>query len=211
MQLDPGAVIWNTDSSERAGRPLLLLMHGKGSDEHDLAGLVPELPGGWAIASLRALLQDGPGWSWFPPAGRVGAPALEAVDAAVDAVLDWLDTLPPAPLLGTLGFSQGGVMATHLLRRAPQRFAFAVNLAGFTVEGDERGDGLLAGTPVFWGRGDADAVIPPEAIARTAAWLPAHVDLTARTYPGLAHGVSREELDDVRAFLDSFGGEQAAG
>ncbi len=44
-------------------------------------------------------------------------------------------------------------------------------------------------------------VIPAFAIERTAAWLPDHVELTARSYPGLTHAVDRAELDDVVSFL----------
>lgn len=199
--IDAEAVIWSRPEAERAGAPLLLLLHGKGSNERDLAGLVPRLPGGFVCASLRAVHRDGPGFSWF--VGHApGGPSQPAVDAAADAVLAWLDTLkvqPPA--LGILGFSQGGVMAVHLLRRAPDRVGFALNLSGFVAEAVEPGDDAIGQHPVFWGRGDADLVIPAAAVDRTAAWLPAHVDLTAAVYRGLPHSISADELDDIGAFL----------
>ena len=34
------------------------------------------------------------------------------------------------------------------------------------------------------------------------AWLPEHVELSGRVYPGLTHSVSEQELDDVRVFLE---------
>jgi phospholipase/carboxylesterase len=56
--------------------------------------------------------------------------------------------------------------------------------------------------PVFLGRGDADQVIAADAVIRTDAWLPGHATLTRRTYGGLGHGISAEELADVSGFLD---------
>ncbi len=201
LLIDPAPVIWNLPEGQRADRPLLLLLHGKGSHEGDLAGLIPRLPDGFAIASLRAPIPDGPGFSWFVGTAP-GDPVASPIDSAADAVLAWLDGLPFAPpSLGLLGFSQGGVIAVQTLRRAPERIGFAVNLSGFVASGSELGDGAISEHPVFWGRGDADVVIPPTAIERTASWLPAHVDLTAAVYRGLPHSISAEELDDIEAFL----------
>ncbi len=199
--LDPVPVIWNVPEAERAGKPLLLLLHGKGSHEGDLAGLMERMPSGFAIASLRAPLPDGPGFAWFP-VSTPGNPGVSPVDAAADAVLAWIDTLPfTPPSIGMLGFSQGGVISLQALRRAPERVGFVLNLSGFVAAGAELGDDVIAQHPVFWGRGDADVVIGQAAIERTAAWLPAHVDLTAAVYRGLPHSISLEELDDIAAFL----------
>jgi phospholipase/carboxylesterase len=203
LVLDPSTVIWSLPPAERAGKPLLLLLHGKGSHEGDLAGLIDRLPPGFVVASLRAPLADGPGFSWFRMT-TPGNPQQEAVDAAADAVLAWLDALPDCPpSLGLLGFSQGGVISVQTLRRAPERVGFALNLSGFVAEGVESGDDAIARHPVFWGRGDADVVIGQAAIERTAIWLPAHVDLTAAVYRGLPHSISSEELDDIHAWLEA--------
>ena len=201
MTIDADAVIWSLPEAERGERPLLLLLHGRGSNERDLAGLITRLPSEFVMASLRAPIPDGPGFSWFAM-GSPGSPLAEPVDAAADAVLAWVDTLPTRPpTLGILGFSQGGVIAVQALRRAPERIGFALNLSGFVAEGVEPGDGVIAQHPVFWGRGDADLVIPETAIERTTAWLPGHVDLTSAVYHGLPHSISVEELVDIEAFL----------
>lgn len=203
LDLDPDAIRWNAEPGERDGRPLLVVMHGRGSDEQDLFALAPELPDEYVVASVRAPLPEGGGWSWWETVVS-GNPDAERVDAAASAVTTWLDALPFAPtVVGTLGFSQGGAMAIHLLRRDVQRIAFAVNLAGFLVAGDQEGDAALAVSrpPAFWGRGGADPLFTPELVERTAAWFPAHTDATVRVYDGLGHSISRDELDDVVAFL----------
>ncbi len=201
LSIDSSTVIWNLPEPERAGKPLLLLLHGRGSHEGDLAGLINRMPNGFTIASLRAPIAEGPGFSWFP-SSTPGHPNPAAVNAASDAVLAWVDALPFTPTsLGLLGFSQGGITALQALRRVPERLAYALNLSGFVATGVEAGDDAIAQHPVFWGRGDADVVIGPAAIERTALWLPAHVDLTAAVYRGLPHSISNEELDDIHTFL----------
>ncbi|MFO7689719.1 MAG: dienelactone hydrolase family protein [Cryobacterium sp.] len=212
VNIDPEAVIWSAGEADRAGRPLLLVLHGYGSHEGDLFALAPHLPLDPVIAALRAPLPAGQGWAWFP-IQDLGNPAVDVVDATVAAVLDWLDGLPSAPAsVGLLGFSQGGAMTLQLMRAAPQRFAFAVQLSGFVGSGEQPGDADLAvrRPPVFWGRGTADPVIPPSAIDRTRAWLPGHATVTERIYEGMAHSISQPELADVVTFLrDQYAGPTA--
>ena len=207
LALDPSVVVWSVPESslvdELATRPLLVLMHGRGSHEKDLFSLAPLLPPEFVLAALRAPLQLAPGsYSWFP-VGEPGLPSTVAADSAVAALVAWLDSVPVATSVSLLGFSQGGAMAVHALRHAPERFAAVVNLAGFVTPGEAPADqALLTLVPsVFWGSDPADPVIPAEAIARTAQWLPSHSTLTVRHYEGIGHSISREEITDVNEFL----------
>ncbi len=212
VQIDPSLVQWSAVEAERDGRPLLVLLHGVGSHEGDLIGLAPYLPQHFVAASLRAPLPHGDGFSWYP-LSTPGAPDPGAVDDAAEAVLAWLDSLASDhPSVSLLGFSQGGSLSLQLVRHAPERFAFAAVLAGFVVPaaGDDatleraaaRDDAVTAVRPsVFYGRGDVDQIIPADAVERTSAWLEAHADAEQTVYPGLAHGISQEELDDLNAFI----------
>lgn len=207
LALDSSVVVWSVPESslvdELATRPLLVLMHGRGSHEKDLLSLAPLLPPEFVLAALRAPLQLAPGsYSWFP-VGEPGLPSIVAADSAVAALVAWLDSVPVATSVSLLGFSQGGAMAVHALRHAPERFAAVVNLAGFVIPGEAPADhALLTLVPsVFWGSDPADPVIPAEAIARTAQWLPSHSTLAVRHYEGIGHSISREEITDVNEFL----------
>ena len=206
VRIDPDAVLWSAPERERAGRPLIVLLHGYGSHEGDLFGLSPALPLGPVIASVRAPLRAGPGYAWWEIT-ELGAPPRDEVDAATAALLAWLDTVQ-ATRISLLGFSQGAAMALQLLRAAPDRFAAAVCLAGFVVPGDDAGDAALVQRrpPVFWGRGTDDPVIPDSAIERTARWLPEHADAQIRIYEGLGHAVSTPELTDLVTFLREHAG-----
>lgn len=202
LRIDPEAVLWSAKQSDRVGRPLLVVMHGYLSHEGDLFSLAPYLPLHPVIASLRAPINMSTGHAWFPLTDP-GLPSSEQVDAAAVAVLEWLDSLGSVTSVGLLGFSQGGAMAIQLMRHAPTRFAYAVQLSGFVAPGEVPGDAQLAELrpPVFWGRGTADPVIPDIAIERTRQWLPSHASLDERVYEGVGHGISQQELTDVAAFI----------
>lgn len=203
MRIDSDAVMWSAPERERASRPLIVLMHGYGSHEGDLFGLAPGLPLGPVIASVRAPIAESGGWAWFSRIDSpVGDPPSERADAAASAILEWLDSIEYTTVT-LIGFSQGGAMALHLLRRAPERFASAVCLSGFVIGGEQPGDAELERLrpPVFWGRGTLDQVIPDAAIERTQAWLPSHSDLTERVYEDLGHSISAPELADFSRFL----------
>lgn len=197
-------------ASPTAAGAVVVLLHGFGSHEQDLAGLGPHLGAPWVSLRAPLALPHG-GFAWFPIV-TPGDPDPEPVARATEAVWDWVDAeLGPERPVVPVGFSQGGLMATQLLRTRPERVAATVVLGGFVQAAEQPADAALAASrpPVFWGRGADDRVIAPHAIDRTAAWLPGRSTLVERVYPGLAHGIDARELADVRAFLDDVVGRAA--
>ena len=202
--LDPQCVLWSAPEPERAGRPLIVLMHGWSYDESHLFGFAHLFPREMVLASVRAPYAEAGGYAWFPSRGNpIGDPQPRVANDATDGVLDWLGTLPPASSTGLLGFSQGGAMVLQLMRRDSGRFNYGVHLAGFVVGDSQPGDEILARTrpPVFWGRGERDTVIPPRAIARTQSWMAAHTSQEQGVYPGLGHDVAGREVTDFITFV----------
>jgi phospholipase/carboxylesterase len=205
--LDDAAVLWSAEPGDRAGRPLLVLLHGYGADERDLFGLVPYLPPEFAVAAVRAPLAPpfpAPGYSWYPIENLEDRDPAHTT-AAATRLIEWSDAAASAhPSIGLLGFSQGAAVSLQAMRLEPDRYAFAVNLSGYVTPGALPRDAELAERrpPVFWGRGTNDDIIPGFLIDHTTDWLPRHVDLSGRVYPGLTHSVSEKELTDVRTFLD---------
>lgn len=198
-------VLWSHDEAEREGKPLLLLLHGYGSNEDDLFSLAGLLPEGFVVASLRAPMPMGPGFTWFPLTASIEY-SLEAVKLAAEYALEWLDTVKANHSSVTLlGFSMGMAMATTMLRYRPADFAAVVGLSGFVVDaGDDAAfrDAELDGTlPMFWGRDQQDPVITPDKIEYTMGWVRNHVDLTKVLYTGMWHGINQQEIGHVGEFL----------
>jgi len=203
MKLDSSVTIWSAPERERAGRPLIVLLHGYGSHEGDLFQLSPRLPLGPVIASVRAPIAESGGWAWYPLEGRIGVdPSSAEANAAAGALIDWLDTLDNTGV-SLLGFSQGAAVALQAIRLQPARFTSIVALSGGVIEGEEPGDAELAQLkpPVFWGRGTDDIRLPEHRVEYTTGWLPTHSTPTIRIYEQLGHAISSDELGDISAFL----------
>lgn len=200
-------VMWATPNADQAGKPLLILLHGYGANENDLLSLAEMLPDAFAVASVRAPLDLGSGFSWFPLTAALDF-SIDAVNRAADHLETWLDGIRANHSSVTLlGFSQGMAMATTLLRRRPSDYAAVVGLSGFVVDvgsSTELGaqDDLLSGSvPFFWGRDQQDPVIPADKIDYTMAWLRPHVKLTKVLYTGMWHGINAQEIGHVGEFL----------
>src|SRR4030081_1650027 len=128
--LDPDYVLWSAPATQRADRPLIVLLHGWSYDERHLFAFAHLFPQEMVVASVRAPYAEAGGHARVPSRGNpIGNPQPRVANDATEAVLDWLNTLPPASSIGLLGFSQGGAMALQLMRRAPARFDYGVQLA----------------------------------------------------------------------------------
>jgi phospholipase/carboxylesterase len=185
------SVSWSRPA--KAGEDLLILLHGFEGTEHDLEGRFPDLPKTVVTASLRAPVEQDPGHAWF----------LDdyGVKDAVDDILSWLDTQTGFATVGVLGLSQGGAMALELLRKAPDRFAYAVQLSGILLGLDAAPRLAELRPPVFSGHGELDEIVPPLDVAATNKWLAAHTDLALGDYVGMGHWISAAEASDVCAFI----------
>jgi phospholipase/carboxylesterase len=198
--VDPHQVWWSAPVDQRAGRPLLVLLHGHGMDEQMGSDVRDRLPPELVLASVRGSLRVRSGYGWFPLDASLRP---EQVDEAASRVAAWVAAQPGHPSVGVLGFSQGSSVGLQAMRLQPDLFAYGVVLAGFAVPLPAAGDAELRRRrpPVFSGRGDADRLVPAPLVALTDQWLAEHTTLTHRVYPGLGHGVSPAEVDDLVAFL----------
>ena len=203
-RLDPDAVVWNRPANDRSDRPLLVLVHGFGGHEHDFDPFLPQLPDDYAVASVRGPFAHNRGWAWYPRDSRAAAVPFSAVaNRAADALLGWVRDQSTHPAVDLLGFSQGGSVAVHALRRDPAAIRAIVTLAGFRARGRQAGDAELRARPhpAFFGHGSLDDVIPPADADRLEAWLRRHTELEAHRYPELNHWMSAGQFDDVASFL----------
>jgi phospholipase/carboxylesterase len=192
--------------------PLLLLLHGVGSNEEDLFGLTPYLDGRFLVLSARAPVVLGAGsYGWFniefTPRGLVADMAqakksLELLPGFIEEAVGAYGADGRRVYLG--GFSQGAMMSLALLLTRPEMVAGVAAMSGrLPAQVLERPPDreALDSTPVIITHGLYDPVLPVEngrAARDFLEGLP--VELTYREYP-MGHEVSMESLRDVTAWL----------
>ncbi|MGA4507470.1 alpha/beta hydrolase [Propionibacteriaceae bacterium G1746] len=201
MRLDADAVLWDHTAGKDA--PLLVLLHGLGSHEGDLFGLVPHLPDYVNVASLRApLAVANGGRAWFNVnIGEDGRPWHEAheIEAAGQDVVAWLDSLGETyPRVALLGFSQGAAITMKVASMIPDRLECVVALSGLLPKTVD--DAQPTSLPAFIAAGDFDQVIGADRTAAVISWAESHLAAEVHHYP-MAHEVIAPELADVRDFL----------
>lgn len=194
--------------------PIVLLLHGFGSHEQDLTGLVPYLPPHFAYASLRGIYRAMQGYAWFGRGALDGTdrdPAL--IERSAAAVEEWI-AAQSAPVVGAVGFSQGGALTLQLLRRDPRRFAFGAILSGFPHPVPHEGDSALAAVkpPVLWAHGGLDPIITPDIVERVGAFLREHTDVQEVDRPTMPHAVDGVVVQETARFLqEQWDASQARG
>lgn len=214
-----------------AGAPLadapgaVVLVHGRGASAQSILGLAREFD----RPDLAYLAPQAAGGAWYPNSFLAPIEANEPhLSSAIAAVMRAVAEAETAGIdrqrivLG--GFSQGACLATEVAARHAGRWggvfalsggligtgpgpADAPRLPGMGGSYAEKAfdyDGDFAGTPVFIGCSDVDPHIPLVRVERTAETfrqLGAAVD--AEVYPGFGHTVNRDEVEAVRAMLES--------
>lgn len=196
----------------RDGAPLIVLMHGRGSDRDDLAPLAGSFPDDAVLAFPSAPFPGapwgyGPGRAWYRFLGGA-APEPESFEAGQQALAAWLDALRGSlpvragPLiLG--GFSQGGTSAIGYALRNPGKVHGVLNWSGFVPEHATVGarrdtcDGLR----VFWGHGTADGNVPfALAVTGRATLGSAGAMVTAFDHAS-GHTITRDELAETERWI----------
>jgi phospholipase/carboxylesterase len=201
--------IWRRPAKSGPRTPLVVVLHGRGDDEHGLLPVIERLPPALLYVSLRGLVDVGDGgFTWFENRG-IAQPVAASLRGSVLTVRTWLDDVAP-PAAGRpcvlLGFSAGMMMAGALLLDDPPRFAGAVLLSGALPFdcGIAADPGRLSGTPIFYGRGALDDVIPPALVSRSEAYLRGRsgADTTQAVYDH-AHSISLPEIREIGAWLEA--------
>jgi phospholipase/carboxylesterase len=196
-----------TYGASDAGAPLVVLLHGRGSDEQQILSLAPQLPVGPSYAAVRAPIAEGAGYAWFANRG-IGRPVAESLRETMDGFRRWLDPVAPEgrPVV-LVGFSGGAAFAGGLLLDDPARYLGAAILfgtlpfdAGVPVTSQR-----LSGVPVLVVQGDQDSVIPRELLDRTWSYVTGGSGAVADALrvPG-GHGVDATALARLRQWLTAL-------
>ncbi len=192
--------------------PLLLLLHGFGSNEDDLFSLSPYLDERFLVVSARAPVTLAPGsYAWFslgfaPEGVIINNEEAESsrliLRKFIDQVAGFYGADPRAIYL--MGFSQGAMMSLAVALTNPTLAAGVVVMSGRLLPQTLKqipDPASLVGLPIFAAHGTRDLVLPighGREMRDNLSALP--VDLTYREYQ-MAHEVSAESLRDVALWL----------
>lgn len=198
------------------GATLLVLLHGRGADSHDLLSLRPYLPSDWLVVAPEAPFPAapwgyGPGGAWYRflggarPEPESFAHSLDRLGAFLTDLGDQLPVEPGEVVVG--GFSQGGTLsiayaiaaAAGLLGDGAPSVRRVVNLSGFLAEHPSVEAGLehARGIEVFWAHGTQDRNIPfTLAMDGRERLRAAGAEVRARDYV-IGHSISAAEVLDL--------------
>ena len=202
-------IIQSSSVPESTPPPVLLLLHGYGSNETDLMGLSPYLDRRLVKVSARAPMpMDYGGNAWFPLEVNQGGIALQFVQArsSIDLIASLVRDLKSkyqTKRILLLGFSQGATMALSAAFSHPGLCEGVAALSGVVVpEMLPSGDRAhLRDFPVIVTHGRNDQIIPiaqGRSSHRLLTSLPLALDY--REYE-MGHEINQACLADVNAWL----------
>lgn len=199
--------------SDKQKAPLMVLLHGYGSDENDLFSFASELPDQYYILSVRAPYPMQPfGNAWYAiqwEADNSKFTDLEQAKSSLSRLLDFLEeakeTYPvDADNVTLLGFSQGAILSYALALNHPEKVTNLIALSGYVLRE------LLTENPekeaykhlnVYAAHGTVDQVIPVEWARKTKPLLDEYgITNTYMEFP-IGHGVSPESFQAMATWL----------
>ncbi len=198
------------------GRSLVIFLHGYGADGADLLGLAdplaPHMPDTvFTAPNAPEPCANNPfGFQWFPipwldgstqeaAAGGLVRSAAD-INAFIDARLAEEGLTPDR--LAVVGFSQGTMMALHVLPRRAEPVACIVGFSGRLLEPERLAAEAVSKPPVLLLHGDQDPMVPFEDMGLAGSAL---TDAGFETYghvmKGTGHGIAPDGLSVALGFL----------
>ena len=197
-------------ATREAPAPLLILIHGYGSNEMDLFSFAEELPDSLHIVSLRAPLELGyNSFAWYSinfDADQNKFSDLEEARTSLGHISTFIDEFTAEKNVDTnnifvVGFSQGAILSYGLSLNS-NKIQHVVALSGYLNE-DLIND-TITDTPAdfFCSHGSVDQVIPVEWARKAPIYLDSKgVNNVFKEYP-VGHGVHPQNFYDFKAWIE---------
>jgi phospholipase/carboxylesterase len=204
----------NLPAKTTSRTPVMILLHGYGSNEADLFDLAKALDPRFITFSLRApnSTADG-GFCWYALERLPDAQFkynYEEAKASRTKILSFISNACKAYHLDSnqvflMGFSQGSIMAYDISLYAPGKIKGVLALSGRMMEESttlKTDTARLAKVKFFIGHGSSDNLIKIEEAAKAEAFLrKKHVkDITSLSYE-MPHSICGKVLNDIKAWV----------
>ncbi len=192
--------------------PLILLLHGYGSNEEDLFSFAEELPAHYYIISVRAPIEMQPyGNAWYHISideNGVKSSDNEGAIIARDLIAQCIDDAAKEfnidPFNVTLlGFSQGTILSYAVALTYPEKVKNVIGLSGYINEEiiEVRSNPSYRHLNIYNSHGTVDQVIPLEAAQKTPGYLKnLGIESTLSTFP-VGHGVHPTNFYEFKEWL----------
>src|SRR5690554_1233338 len=193
--------------------PLIILIHGYGSNEEDLFSFAPELPENAFIVSVQAPYQVPPyGFAWYAISFDADMNKFSDDAQAIksrDLLVEFIDELcAKYPIdqkdVNLIGFSQGAILSYALAITYPEKINKVVALSGYfhpEIMSPKSDLNVYSHLKIFSSHGTVDQVIPVEWARKTPDCLNEYkIENEYREYP-VGHGVAPQNFFDLRSFL----------
>lgn len=194
--------------------PLLLLLHGYGSNEQDLFSFATELPDEYYVISARAPydLQYG-SYAWYAINFDADQNKFSDNDQARksrDLIARFIDELTQnypidATKITLFGFSQGTILSYAVALSYPEKVQRVVALSGYIneeilVENYKNND--FSKLQIFASHGTVDQVVPYVWAKKAPDFLTAlNIPNVFKDYP-VGHGVAPQNFFDLKSWLE---------
>lgn len=195
--------------------PLLLLLHGYGSNEEDLFSFASELPAAYYIVSVRAPYDLTYGsYAWYAinfDADENKFSDLEQAAQSRELIANFIEELKANyPIdqdnVTLIGFSQGSILSYALALSYPDKIQRVVALSGYLntdMALDNYKNNDFSKVKIFASHGTADQVIPVDWARKVQPALEAlGINTTYKEYP-VGHGVAPQNFFDFKNWLQS--------
>ncbi len=194
--------------------PLLIMLHGYGSNEEDLFSFADELPGEFLILSLRAPYPMPPyGHAWYAihwdnNDGKFSddAQAIESREKISAFIDEAIENYPVDPDNVTLvGFSQGCILSFAVALSYPQKVKNIIGLSGYInpdiiKEGFRNND--FSELSAYSSHGTQDQVIPITWARKTKPLLDSlGIENEFSEFP-VGHGVAPQNFMELKKWLE---------
>jgi phospholipase/carboxylesterase len=199
--------------TKKEKNPLLLLLHGFGSNEEDLFSFASELPDEYFVISVRAPIDIGGGYTWYSinfDADENKFSNNEEARVSRDLIANFIDELIAkyeidAQNVTLIGFSQGTILSYSIALSYPEKVSRVVALSGYLnleIAKENYVDNDLSHLKMFISHGTSDQVIPVDWARKAKPILDnLGVQSVYKEYP-VGHGVAPQNFYDFKNWLE---------